>query len=211
MASGTPSLFLSLTLPNRLKAVGISVEGRGMIVRRGYRLGLVATMLAAGGYVGLTQIQAAESRTDARADARQAVVDAAADRAFEARATALVKSISLPRTFSNALASVACTPSATLLCARTTTTPRVALRLALPAVAATELKLTNQGCDDPAKLSAKLRLAMGTLWLPCHAIGKANGVGISVVAFPEIDHARSSKGHLVFSSTLLSVTAVQLP
>ncbi len=182
-----------------------------MTIRRGYRLGLVAAVLVAGGYVGLTQIQAAESRSDARADARQAVVDAAAARAFEARATALVRSISLPRTFSNALASVACTPSPTVICARTSATPRVALRLALPAVAATDLKLTSQGCDDSAKLSAKLRLAMGTPWLPCHAFGKANGVGMSVVAFPEIDHARSSKGHVVFSSTLLSVTAVQLP
>ena len=181
-----------------------------MTVRRGYRLGLFAAMLAVGGYVGWTQIQAADSRAAARDAARQAVVDTAAERAFEKRATALLRAISLPHTFSEAVASVACTPSPTVLCARTTATPRVALRLALRVVAATEFKLTDQGCDD-AQLSAKLRLATGEARLPCHAFGKADGVGISVVAFPEVDQARSSKSHLVLSSTLLSVTAVQLP
>ncbi len=181
-----------------------------MIVRRGYLLGLVAALLLAGGYLAFTQVQAAESRADARIDAKQAVVDAAEAKAFEARAIALIRTISLPRKFSNAAASVACSPSPMLLCLRTSATPRVALQLALTALADARLTLDSQGCDDAAKLSAKLRLAMGTLWLPCHGFGKANRVGVSVTAFPEIDHPRSTKGNLVFSSTLLQIAAVPL-
>lgn len=164
-------------------------------------------MLAAGGYVGLTQIRAAEDRADARAQTVESVKAAAEAKVFQDKATALAGRLPHPTGFTPAKATATnpCSPGlgGVAVCLDTTSSPRPALDAYLKAVGPLGLVVKTNDCNFAPSLSSRARAIFGNT-PPCSAFGTLSGLNFTATSFPKIDHARSTKGHVVFSGTRVS-------
>ena len=124
-----------------------------MEVGRSYRIALIAAVLAAGGYVGLTQIRAAEGRADARAQAAESLKAAAEAKVFQAKAEALLAKLPRPVGFTpteGAQGNTCQYGIGVSSCFLTAMTPRPALDAYLHAVRPLGLVIQKNDCvGDP--------------------------------------------------------------
>lgn len=179
---------------------------------RRYQAALAVAVLAAGGYFGVTQIKAAEDRADARAQAAEDARDAAEQRAFQAKASALISKLPRPVGFkpTEGAPGNPCQDSfGVASCFLTGTTPRPALDAYLDAIRPLGLVLQKNDCVVNPQVSARAVAIFGKT-PPCNAYGKLGGLSFSATAFPQLDHARSTKGHTVFSGTRVSFSLIHV-
>lgn len=182
-----------------------------MELRRPFRLALAVAVLAAGGYVGFTQVSAAHERAAARRDAVEEAKYRADVTQFEAKATALLAKLHRPEGFTSAGGSHAdvCRFGIGISsCFLTVKTPRPALDAMLDAARPLGLKIRKSDCKLP-EASPRVVAMFGST-PPCSASGTLGGLPLSVTAFPQRDRSRSTKGHVVFSGTQVSVTLVHV-
>ena len=184
------------------------VENGQVRVARQYLVVFIVTALLGVAYVVVTQVHAADAKATARRDARQAAAYSAKVHAFDKRAVSVLARMPVPHGFAKATRSCNAAPGESS-CFVSAANPRDALHEALAALKPIGLTLSRNGCDSPATLAPRLRAEMGRSWLPCSAFGQLAGLEVSVVAFPAIDHSRSTSGNLVFGSTNISVELVR--
>jgi hypothetical protein len=177
-------------------------------VRLGYRVVLLAVVLAAAAFVAVSQIHAAHSRAQGRAAAADATVRIRGEKALATRAAQLIASVPRPRSLRPQPGQPPCLdgggPS---LCFTAAAPPARALVPAVRALAAV-LHVQPTICTMPARE----RRTYGKHWLPCSAHAQTmstrdGDIYLTVTAFPLIDKTHSRPGHLKFSGTRLSISA----
>jgi hypothetical protein len=180
---------------------------------RRYGVTLAVALLAGGGYVGVTQVSAAEQRARARADAAESARYAAEVKAFEVKAKALLNQFARPPGFTptGGVQGSPCNLGVGVTsCFLTFKTPRPALDAMLDAVRPLGLKTSENDCKLPSESSAGVATLFGATPPPCAASGTVAGLPFSVTSFPQRDRVHSTKGHIAFSGSRVSFSFIHV-
>lgn len=174
---------------------------------RRYRVALAVAVLAAGGYVGVTQVKAAEGRADARTQAAEHAKYLAEAKVFQAEATALVARLPHPAGFTPADSKQTspCTSGlgGVQVCLDTAKRPRPALDAFLDSVRPLGLVIQKNECHRLPMLSARAKARFGNS-PRCVALGTLGGLTFTVTSVQLLDRVHSTQDHPVWSVSRVS-------
>jgi hypothetical protein len=161
----------------------------------------------AAGYFGVTQVAAAQQRADAREATAESARYAAETKVFDATAGALVARLPRPVGFtpSNGTPTFPCASGAGGVdaCFETSKSPRPALDAFLASAQPLGLVLQKNSCGLSTP-TARVRAMFGST-PPCSAFGTLGGLSFSASSFPLRDRAHSTRDHVAWSGSRVSV------
>ena len=180
-----------------------------MEVGRRYWVALAVVVLAAGGYVGVTQVKAAEDRADARTQAAEHAKYLAEAKVFHAEATALVARLPHSAAFTAADSTQLspCTSglNGILVCLDTAKRPGPAVDAFLDSARPLGLVIQKKKeCFVPPMLSARAKARFGNS-PRCVALGTLGGLTFSVTSVQLLDRVHSTQDHPVWSGSRVSL------